>query len=308
MATITLYDKEFEILDFDAIKGNCFGFIYVTINNLNGMKYIGLHYKWRRGYLGSGNYFKSAVKKYGKENFTRYIIDTADSYEELVNLEAHYITEVFGIDLAKSSDWYNITSGLQRGGDTWAGMSEEDRKKRAEKVSKANRKRKMSEEQKADQSKRMRKAMANPKNRDKISKATKEAMADPEIRKRISEAKKGTKMNLTEEQLERKKEHGRKMAVNLNTGDPWNKGVPCDEDMKKRLSETMRGHFKVTFNEQVICEDLNAHGGYPGVAKALSDILGFKISKNLFIRILEEGVPYSGKKKEANGLVIERVN
>lgn len=201
-----IYGKQFEVLDFDEIKGTCFGFIYVTVNNVTGKRYLGLHNSWKKGYLGSGHYIKSAIKKYGKENFTRYIIDTAGSYTELVNLEAYYITEAFGINLAESDDWYNITSGLQRGGNTWAGMSEADRRKRAKNLSKAFKGKHHSEEQIEANRKATSERMKDPKERQKVAKATKAAMANPELRKRLSEAKKGTTLS---------KEHRRKLSENI---------------------------------------------------------------------------------------------
>jgi hypothetical protein len=48
--------------------------IYCTTNKINGKKYIGSHNKRKLNYLGSGTDLKQAIKKYGKENFTRQIL------------------------------------------------------------------------------------------------------------------------------------------------------------------------------------------------------------------------------------------
>lgn len=301
---IQIYDKTFKVLEFDEIKGTCFGFIYVTVNNITGKRYLGLHHTWKKDYIGSGNYMKAAIKKYGKENFTRYIIDTANCYEALCNLEAYYITEAFGINLAKSRDWYNITSGLQRGGDTWAGMSEEDRRKRAEKLSKAFKGRKHSKERVERNRAAQLKRMSDPLVRKQVSEMTKQAMANPEVRKKISEAKKGIKPNYSTEDLEKRRERMRKVGK-LSTN-PWNRGVTYSEEAREELSKAQRGYFKVTIGDRVICEDLNAKGGYQGAANKLSEILGVKIGKNLFGKLVNTGESYSGNKKSILGLKIER--
>ena len=61
-------------------------YIYKTTNNINGKFYYGKHYGLLDDdYLGSGTIIKQAIKKYGKENFTKEIIyiatDEADAYE-----------------------------------------------------------------------------------------------------------------------------------------------------------------------------------------------------------------------------------
>jgi len=116
------YTYEIEII-------NLYGFVYITTNIINGKKYIGqkiFDNRWK-SYLGSGIHLKSAIKKYGKENFSREIIAIAYSKEELNKLEIMFIKEH---DAVKSNDYYNISSG----GGTNAGlkMSEETRKKMSE--------------------------------------------------------------------------------------------------------------------------------------------------------------------------------
>lgn len=103
-----------------------YGFIYITINNINDKFYIGQKKYdkagvWKR-YLGSGTVFRRAVNKYGRENFTRYIVDEAYSKEELNEKEKLWIKSYEATDDDMS---YNIASGGD-GGDTKAGYSEED--------------------------------------------------------------------------------------------------------------------------------------------------------------------------------------
>lgn len=54
--------------------------IYKTTNLINGKIYIGQHYTdFNDGYLGSGTLILKAISKYGKENFTREILESCDS-------------------------------------------------------------------------------------------------------------------------------------------------------------------------------------------------------------------------------------
>ena len=55
------------------INNNMFYTVYKTTNLINSKIYVGLHVtsNLEDDYLGSGSQLKSAVKKYGKENFKR---------------------------------------------------------------------------------------------------------------------------------------------------------------------------------------------------------------------------------------------
>ena len=58
-------------------------YIYMTTNNITGMKYIGKHYgELDNSYLGSGTILKRAIPKYGKENFTKSILVISDNGEQ----------------------------------------------------------------------------------------------------------------------------------------------------------------------------------------------------------------------------------
>lgn len=88
-----------------------YGFIYITTNNLDGKKYIGQKSysmpNWKR-YLGSGIYLKRAIKKYGRENFSREIIEECETREELNEREKYWIKYY---DATNSDDFYNIAHG-----------------------------------------------------------------------------------------------------------------------------------------------------------------------------------------------------
>lgn len=102
-----------------------YGFIYKTTNNVNGKMYIGQKkYGTQKEdmYLGSGTLIKRAINKYGAENFSRVIIDEANSREELNELEKYWINYYNAVD---SDQFYNIAAGGE-GGNTIAGYSEEE--------------------------------------------------------------------------------------------------------------------------------------------------------------------------------------
>lgn len=72
------------------------GFVYLTINKLNGKIYVG-QYTFKEDkrlnacYIGSGSVFKQAVKKYGKENFVRKILKVCYTIKQLNAYETYYI-------------------------------------------------------------------------------------------------------------------------------------------------------------------------------------------------------------------------
>lgn len=96
-----------------------FGFIYETTNRLNGMKYIGKCIYSRQNdwqnYLGSGLYLKRAIKKYGKGNFVKVVLQEAYSNEELNQLEEIYIERFNAVE---SPQYYNVKK-TSIGGDTF---------------------------------------------------------------------------------------------------------------------------------------------------------------------------------------------
>lgn len=102
-----------------------YGFIYETTNDINGVKYIGQKIYDKKGnwktYLGSGIYLRRAIDKYGKENFTRKILEECSSKEILDEREIYWIKY---FDAVNSNNYYNIASGGD-GGNTIQGFSTE---------------------------------------------------------------------------------------------------------------------------------------------------------------------------------------
>ena len=67
-------------------------YIYKIINKINNKIYIGQSEKdVNVEYIGSGKILLKAIKKYGKANFNKEIIETCDSKEQLNEREKHWI-------------------------------------------------------------------------------------------------------------------------------------------------------------------------------------------------------------------------
>ena len=68
-------------------------FVYVTTNLINRKQYVGSHKGEENDiYLGSGKILLKAIKRYGKENFKKEILEECDPSLNLI-LETKYIKE-----------------------------------------------------------------------------------------------------------------------------------------------------------------------------------------------------------------------
>lgn len=65
--------------------------VYKITNKINDKFYIGKDSKNNKNYFGSGLLIKKAIKKYGKENFTKDIIEHCDSIEMLNEREEYWV-------------------------------------------------------------------------------------------------------------------------------------------------------------------------------------------------------------------------
>ena len=223
---IIIENKEFKIYDMDEINREKYvGFIYLTKNLINGKMYIGQHTKFYKEYLGSGVHLNNSIRKYGKENFQRKIIDIAKDQNELDEKEIYYI-DLFNATIP-NNNWYNIASGGE-GGNVFAGKTEKELREWKEKISLANKGNNpyagFTEEQMKERNK---KASTSWKNK------TDEEMK--EHSRKISKANKGKNpyASKTEEEI---KEIGKKMSAS------WKNKT--DEEMKefsRKQSEAKKG-------------------------------------------------------------------
>ena len=83
-------------------------YIYKITNNVNNKIYIGQSKYNDPKYLGSGNYIRKAVKKYGIKNFTKEIIEECSDIAQANEREKYWIKK---LDSKNLKIGYNIADG-----------------------------------------------------------------------------------------------------------------------------------------------------------------------------------------------------
>lgn len=109
--------------------------IYLTTNKINNKKYIGVDSKNNDNYFGSGVAIKLALKKYGKNNFEKNIIEENDDIKYIYEREVYWINFY---DAVNSKDFYNINTGGKGG----FNLTDDQLKKSIDGVIENNKKRK----------------------------------------------------------------------------------------------------------------------------------------------------------------------
>lgn len=84
--------------------------VYKTTNEITGKVYIGVHVTDNPDdtYLGSGKGLLRAIKRYGRDAFTKTILHCFDSYEEMVEMEATLVNSEF---VSKRSNYNMVVGG-----------------------------------------------------------------------------------------------------------------------------------------------------------------------------------------------------
>jgi len=121
--------------------------VYLITNNINNKIYVGQDSKNRPNYYGSGRLILNAIKKYGKENFTKTILQECSTQEELDEAEEYWIN--FYQSYERRKHGYNISKNA-RGGNLYALLTEDEKKITRQKLSDVGKRRhqKMTEEEK----------------------------------------------------------------------------------------------------------------------------------------------------------------
>jgi hypothetical protein len=81
--------------------------VYLTTNLITNKKYLGKDSNNNPNYLGSGINIKNAIKKYGKENFKKEIIEVCKNKNHLVKREEYWLNK---FDVENNKEFYNKTN------------------------------------------------------------------------------------------------------------------------------------------------------------------------------------------------------
>jgi group I intron endonuclease len=197
--------------------------IYKATNLINNKIYIGktirtLDDRRKAHIIESHNskvYFHDAIRKYGENSFSWEVLTEADSESKLNVLEKFYIA-----CYRKMGVLYNLTDG----GDGLSGYkhTEESKKKIGEAAKKVI---------KTDET---RKKLSIANKGKKPWCAGKTGIFSEEMLKKLSDIKKG-KTHTAE--AREKMSKARKGKI------PWNKGIPQTEEMKNRISNSLKGRY-----------------------------------------------------------------
>jgi group I intron endonuclease len=106
-------------------------FIYKIVNCINNKIYIGKSNINDSKYLGSGLKIVFAIKKYGKENFTKEIIEECE--KSIVNYREKYWIKFY--NSTDDNIGYNISSGGDGGNHYFSTLSEDEKQNHNRKIS-----------------------------------------------------------------------------------------------------------------------------------------------------------------------------
>ena len=167
--------------------------IYKTTNIINNKIYIGQDKNNKPNYLGSGDLIKLSIQKYGKENFTKEILQICESQGELNYYEKHYISLYNSTDKTVG---YNISFGGTNG----TMFNRQHTNETKQKMSISHLGKEKSDEHKENISKSLTGKKMSDETKQKMSnsnlyKGKKKGGLSEETKLKISKSKTGKKMN-----------------------------------------------------------------------------------------------------------------
>lgn len=192
-----------------------FNYVYLIRNNINKKFYIGKHStnNLDDGYMGSGRLIKQAIKKYGKENFSKQILCFCDTAEDALLVEEFLVTPY----LISRDDCYNANIG-GKGGSVKGRKRSDETKQRISNSLKGN-----------TYGRGLKGKAKSEEHRRKISEANIRRFSTEEGRKKASECQKGKHDHSGEKNpmynVKHREESKQKISIHTKGRIPWNKGL-----------------------------------------------------------------------------------
>ena len=257
--------------------------IYKTTNLVNGKQYIGRDSHNNPNYLGSGPLLKKAVKKYGKQNFKKEILEVCLSHEELIEREEYWLNYY---DVGNNPTFYNLQNSgkgviLMGNRNPFYGKTHSDETKRKISESRQGEKnpnygKKYSDELKQKISEGNKGKIFSVESRRKMSESAKGKIISDETRKRMSKSQRkrdnsGEKNPMFGKQgfwsgKHRSDETKRKLSK-------AHTGKKLSDEHKRKISEVLTGEKNPYFKGYVVCVDGN-YVGQKHTTSNWSSILG----------------------------------
>lgn len=199
-------------------------YIYETTNNVNGKKYRGkretnLPIESDTNYFGSGNAIEAAIRKYGKKNFSKIVLEVG-THANIFQLEAKWVNEEW-VNLGREHNYNLRTGGL---GGCKLSFESIEKCRIASKGNKYALGFKQSEQTILKRNKTRANEKRSNEFKNKMSQLKRGTIVSDETKRKISEANKGKKA--------------------------WNKGISFSEDTKRKMSESQKGKTKPERSEK----------------------------------------------------------
>lgn len=232
-------------------------YIYKTINLINGKIYIGKHNakNIQNTYLGSGVVLNYAIKKYGKNNFYKQILEICSCEDELNKKEKYWINI---LNSQNKEIGYNITNG---------GSGAEGYKHNPEII------KKLSENhasKKIGYVFPMQGKKHTAKTKQKISMANKGKKRSEDVKKKMSESRKGKNNNM----------YGRKHTKeSIKKMSEVKKGKTFSDEHKRKISENHSRHNLGKTASKETREKISKNNARAMLGRKLSNQAKRKISK-----------------------------
>lgn len=247
-------------------------YVYCIINKVNNRMYVGKmskSVKDSKSYMGSGTLIKKAIKKYGRENFVKEILEENVAKEQLSLREMFWIQKLN----TKLPNGYNLTDG----GEGFIGLKktkqqiEKQRQAMIGKKASVETRKKMSDSHKGKE--------RSSEHASNLSKALTGRKLSPEHVKKVADGNRGKK--LSEEQKRMISE--------------FHKGRPTSEETKVKMSLANKAKVEI----QLLNLDGQVVATYESIKEAIRQTGA--APSNVF-RCL------SGERKTHKGYIWKRLN